>query len=73
MQIVVIIALIAAVAFMATWIAAQAGEVRKEQGIFEIQTKDPVSRSVLRAVQAAFVIGYGAFFALSAGYLVLNI
>ncbi len=73
MQIVVIIALIAAVAFMATWIAAQAGEVRKEQGIFEIQTKDPVSRTVLRAVQAAFVIGYGAFFALSAGYLVLNI
>lgn len=73
MQTIVIIAIVAAVAFMATWIAAQAGEIRKEQGIFEIQTKDPVSRVVLRAVQAAFVIGYGAFFALSLGYLALNV
>ena len=71
MQVVVITALIAAIAFLATWIAAQASAIRKEQGIFEIQTRDPVSRAVLRAVQAAFVIGYGAFFALSLGYLVL--
>jgi uncharacterized membrane protein len=73
MQTVVIIALVATVAFMTTWIAAQAGEIRKEQGVFEIQTRDPISRTVLRAVQAAFVIGYGAFFALSIGYLILNI
>jgi len=69
MQVIVIIALVAAVAFLATWIAAQAGAIRKEQGVFEIQTKDPVSRPVLRAVQAAFVVGYGAFFALGLGWL----
>ncbi len=73
MQYVVYAALAATVAFMTLWVGAQATELRKGQGVFEITTKDPVARTVLRAVQAAFVIGYGAFFLLGVGALIHQI
>ena len=35
-------------------------------GIFTIRSTDPVSRTLLRSAQAAFVIGYGALFVIVA-------
>ncbi len=58
---IVILAQLATVGFFVIFLAYAAMHADPRPA-FEITTRDPVGRTLIRSVQVAFVIGYGIFF-----------
>ena len=65
MPVIVLIAELATLAFIVTFCIALASDGIRGP-VFTITTKDVVARTLLRSVQAAFVLGYCVFFASTA-------